>query len=50
MGLKYSPDQLVFVDESAFDRRVPFRGYAWALKGERAVRKCFFIRGKRYEY
>lgn len=48
MGLNYSPDQLVFVDESAFDHQVPFRGYAWAIKGERAIRKCFFIRGKRY--
>jgi hypothetical protein len=47
MGLKYSPDQLVFVDESAFDRQVSFRGYAWAVKDERAIRKCFFIRGKR---
>ncbi|KAF5373459.1 hypothetical protein D9615_009436 [Tricholomella constricta] len=48
MGSKYEPNQLVFVDESSFDRRTTYRGRAWALKGRRAYRKCFYIRGKRY--
>ncbi|KAK7026959.1 Homeodomain-like protein, partial [Favolaschia claudopus] len=46
-GLLYSPWQLVFVDESSCDRRTSYRGFAWAIKGQRAVRKAFFIRGKR---
>ncbi|KAH7903703.1 hypothetical protein BJ138DRAFT_979938, partial [Hygrophoropsis aurantiaca] len=29
MGSQYTPDQLVFVDESSFDRRTSYRGYAW---------------------
>jgi hypothetical protein len=48
MGLMYSPDQVVFVDESAFDRRACDRGRAYALKGHCVQRKCFFIRGQRY--
>lgn len=48
IGTKYDADQLVFVDESSFDRRTSYRGYAWALKGRRAIRKCFYVRGKRY--
>jgi hypothetical protein len=43
----YRPDQLVFIDESAFDRRTTYRGRAWALRGKRAVRKCLFVRGRR---
>lgn len=44
----YNSEQLVFVDESACDRRTTYRGHAWAIKGRRAVRKAFFTRGKRY--
>ena len=47
IGLNYQPDQFVFVDESSFDRRSTYRDYAYALKGQRALRKCFFVRGKR---
>jgi len=46
MGLNYTPEQLVFVDESAADRRMG-RGRGWAARGKRAVRKSFFIRGQR---
>jgi hypothetical protein len=45
-GIQYTPQQTVFVDESSFDRRTAIRGHAWALRGQCAVRKCFFIRGK----
>ncbi len=46
-GSRYTPEQTVFVDESSFDRRTSIRNHAWALSGQRAVRKCFFVRGKR---
>src|SRR6266567_5408792 len=46
-GNQYTPEQTVFVDESSFDRRTAIRGRAWALSGQRAVRKCFFVRGRR---
>ena len=45
IGTRYTSRQLVFVDESAADRRTTCRGYAWALRGQRAQRKTFFIRG-----
>ena len=44
----YASDQLVFVDESAADRRTTYRGYAWAFKGRQAVRKSFFVCGRRW--
>jgi hypothetical protein len=47
IGLYYTADQLVFVDESSFDRRTTYRGKAWAIQGQRAIRKAFFVRGKR---
>ncbi|KAF8130429.1 hypothetical protein K438DRAFT_861232 [Mycena galopus ATCC 62051] len=37
IGLKYSSEQLVFVDESAADRRTTYQGYAWAFSGNCAV-------------
>ena len=43
----YDADQLVFVDESAVDRRTTYRGRAWALRGKPATRKAFFCRGRR---
>ena len=49
IGSHYEPAQLVFVDESAFDRRVSRRQFAWAPIGSRARRRDFSIRGKRYE-
>jgi hypothetical protein len=39
--------QLVFVDESSTDRRVMFSDTAWSVRGSRAVRKVFFVQGKR---
>ena len=44
----YEADQLVFVDESAVDRRTTYRGRAWAIHGRKATRKAFFCRGRRY--
>jgi len=44
----YTPEQLVFVDETSCDRRTTNRGYGWAKEGERASRRSFCVRGKRY--
>ena len=43
----YEANQLVFVDESAVDRRTTYRGRAWAIRGKPATRKAFFCRGRR---
>jgi len=40
----YSPEQLVFVDESSVDRRTTYRGRAWSIRGTKAQRKAFFVR------
>ena len=37
VGLHYTPEQLVFVDESSCDRRTSYWGRAWAIRGQRAV-------------
>ena len=42
----YEPDQLVFIDESAVDRHMTYRGRAWAIKGRKATCKAFFNRGR----
>ena len=43
----YARNQLVFVDESATDWCVTYRGHAWAISGQCALRKAFFVHGKR---
>ena len=48
IGMNYEPEQLVFVDESAFDRRTAQRPYGWSPIGTRSRWRDFFIRGKRY--
>ena len=45
---QYTPLQLVFSDESAYDRRTLSRRYGWNFRGRRACKYTFFIRGKRY--
>lgn len=44
---RYTKDQLVFADETSFDRRVAHRNYAWAVKGQKASKKVFLCRGRR---
>jgi hypothetical protein len=43
----YSHNQLVFVDESACDRHTTYQDHAWAILGQHAIRKAFFVCGKR---
>ena len=45
---RYTKDQLVFADETSFDRRTAHRKYAWAVKGQRASKKVLLTRGKRF--
>ena len=45
---QYTPLQLVFSDESAYDRRTLSHRYSWNFRGRRACKYTFFIRGKRY--
>ncbi|KIK76296.1 hypothetical protein PAXRUDRAFT_170362, partial [Paxillus rubicundulus Ve08.2h10] len=45
---EYNYEQLVFIDESAFDRHTTYRQYGRVLKGLQAQQKCFYVRGKRY--
>ncbi len=44
----FRPEQLVFADESLFNRLTFRRPYAWSLHGERARRLEFFLRGTKY--
>ena len=45
--MDYQPHELVFIDESSFDRRTSIRNKGWALKGKRVVKKVYFHRGAR---
>lgn len=45
---QYSSEQLVFVDESACNKRTVYRNYGWALSGKRAIKRACFVRGRRY--
>ena len=48
VGEHFQPQHLVFADESHFNRLTLRRSYAWALRGSRARRRDFFIRGQKY--
>jgi len=45
---QYQAGQLVFVDESSVDHRTTYRGRAWSIKGTKAQRNAFFVRGQRF--
>ncbi len=45
---QYSPSQLVFSNESAYDRRTLSHHYGWNFKGKHAYKHTFFIHKKRY--
>ena len=44
----FRPEQLVFADESHFNRLTLRRPYAWSIRGERACRYELFLRGTKY--
>ena len=48
VGEHFMQEQLVFADESHFNRLTLRRNYAWAPWGDRARRWDFFVRGKRH--
>ncbi|KAJ2932106.1 hypothetical protein H1R20_g5000, partial [Candolleomyces eurysporus] len=48
VGENYSPEQLVFVDESACNRNTTKRSHGWAPVGTRSRRRDYFVRGQRY--
>jgi hypothetical protein len=45
---QYTASQLVFMDESAYDQRTSGRRYGRSLRGTRATKRTFFVRGQRY--
>jgi hypothetical protein len=47
VGLNFTAEQLVFVDESACNRITTRRRCAWSPVGNRARRHDYFVRGKR---
>ncbi|CAG8497583.1 16992_t:CDS:2 [Cetraspora pellucida] len=46
--MNYTPEQLIFLDESAKDERSLTRFYEYAVANARACKCCVFLRGKRY--
>ena len=45
--VQYEPHELVFIDESSFDKRTSNRVRAWSKIGTRVIRPVFFYRGAR---
>lgn len=48
IGEHYTPNQLIFIDESAKDERSLSRLYGYSPRNIRACKKVVFVRGKRY--
>ena len=48
MAAHYSPEQLIFLDETAKDERTPIRQYGYSMINTRAAKSVVFVRGKRY--
>lgn len=45
---EFSPEQLIFLDESSKDERTLSRSYGYSFKNQPAIQKVVFIRGVRY--
>ena len=45
---QYSPIQLVFSDEAAYDRRTLSRRYGWDFREKRTCKSIFFVCKKRF--
>lgn len=48
IGIEYSAEQLIFIDETSKDERSVSRLYGYSYKNIRAIKKVVFVRGKRY--
>lgn len=48
IGEHYTPNQLIFIDESSKDEKSLSRFYGYSPRNIRACKKVVFIRGKRY--
>ena len=48
IGMNYNAEQLIFIDESAKDKRTLTRLYGYSPISTRAKKSVVFIRGKRY--
>ena len=48
MASEYYPEQLVFADESHFNRLTLRRPFAWSIRGQRAVRLEYSHHGVKY--
>ena len=44
----FQPEQLIFLNESAKDERIPYRQYGYFSKNQAAVKKVIFIRETHY--
>ena len=44
----YAANQLVFADESAYDKRNLSRRFGWSIIGSRARQATFFVRDRRF--
>ncbi len=44
---QYDKNQLVFVDETSTDCCTTYCRGGWAMCGDHAVKKCFFVHGQR---
>ncbi|CAE6471712.1 unnamed protein product, partial [Rhizoctonia solani] len=44
----FRPSQVVVIDETAINRRMTYRNRGYSLSGNRAFKRAFFVRGKRY--
>jgi len=47
IATEYQSYQLVFIDESSCDCQTTYHNCAWAIGGQKAVRKAFFVRVQR---
>src|SRR5258708_1207113 len=48
MGATYQANQLVFIYETGVNRNSSSRRYGWALCGDRARHRDFFVRGTKF--
>ena len=50
IGWNYTAEQVVFLDESVCNWKTSYWDRAWAIQGRWALRKAFFVRGRRWAF